>query len=101
MCFPIYGYHKCFSDEDFKRFAGCDLAKFDDSYDEDTKQVTEHCPCKNCGKNFKEDEILQKHFEKTHKKEDTIACPVRNCEFKSKSVNYLVMHIGVDHHDLV
>ena len=82
ICPAQYGYHKCLSYEDFKRFAGCDLAKFDDSYDEDSKQVTEHFPCTNCGKSFEEDEFLQKHFEKTHNKEDTIVCPVRNCEFK-------------------
>ena len=57
--------------------------------------------CKNCEKSFEEEEILQEHFEISHKKDDSIGCPVTKCKFKSKSVNFLVMHIGVDHHDLV
>ena len=101
ICAAPYGYHKCLSEEDFERFAGCDLTKFSDSYDEVKDQVTEHFPCKNCGKNFKEDEHLQEHFEKSHEKDDAIECPVKNCEFKSKSVSSLIMHIGVHHYDLV
>ena len=30
ICAAPYGYHKCFSDEDFERFAGCDLTKCND-----------------------------------------------------------------------
>ena len=101
ICAAPYGYHKCFSDEDFERFAGCDLTKFNDSYDEVKQEVTEHFPCKNCGKNFKEDEHLQEHFEQMHEKDDDVYCPLKKCDFKSKSVSSIVMHIGVDHHDLV
>ena len=100
ICAAPYGYHKCFSDKDFERFAGCDLAKFTDRYDQIGKKVVEYFPCENCNDKFEGYEKLKEHFRINHDSSEFINCPV-NCDYKSKSVNVLIMHIGVNHQDRV
>ena len=40
-------------------------------------------------------------FSKTHKHEKVVKCSLDKCEFSSKTINVLIMHIGVHHLEIV
>ena len=100
ICAAANGYQKCW-DEGFEIFSGCDLLNYTDDYDVIEKKVMRSFPCEKCEEKFQEWEQLKEHFIKTHLKKEMICCPVKKCDFKTKSVNDLIMHIGVRHKELV
>ena len=100
ICAAPYGYHKCFSNEDYERFAEFDLTNFEDEYDPVRRITVDHFPCKNCDNIFEDEDKLKSHFNDNHDKIDNIKCPI-NCNYETKSVDTLVMHIGVKHQEEV
>ena len=100
ICAAPNGYHKCFSDEDYARFIGCNLAEYDDDYDIVKHKSIEYFPCESCGEKFEEYDNLSKHFNKNHEQSKSINCPI-DCDYKTKSVEVLVMHIGIKHQNVV
>ena len=102
ICAAPDGYHKCFSDEDYKRFDVCDLTEFTELYDPFKKQRIECFPCIKCRRGFKDCSLLKEHFQKCHDEIKHIDCPVSSeCEYASESVDTIVMHIGIEHKELV
>ena len=94
------GYHKRW-DEGFGGFGGCDLLKYTDEYDVIEKKVMRSFPCEKCEEKFQEWEQLKEHFIKTYGKKEMICCPVKECDFKTKSVNDFITHIGLRPKEIV
>ena len=102
-CRASYGYHRC-SDINQEGFIGCDVMNITDDYeneDENGEGVVTVFPCEQCDEKFDEFDKFSKHFETNHKPEEFVKCFLEQCDFKAKTVNYLKMHIGVDHLELV
>ena len=98
ICAAPDGYHKCWP-EGFERFAGCELTNYTVDYDETEMKVVKSFPCEKCNEKFQQWENLKEQFTRTHGKKEMICCPVKECEFETKLVNNLIMHIGVYHKD--
>ena len=47
ICRAPHGYHRCFTDEDFEGFVGCDVPNITDDYDHESKKVITSVPCEN------------------------------------------------------
>ena len=101
ICAAPDGLHKCHGDDFYERFASCDLARYSEHYDEIDERTVKCFPCKKCSESFQENEELKEHFKQVHTKEDLIKCPVEKCDHKTKSIEFIIMHIGLDHKDLV
>ena len=99
LCRASYGYHKC-SDEDYEEFVGCDVLNITNEFDIDCKP-TEYFPCENCDERFVEFEKFKEHFSKYHIAEKLIKCTEDDCDFVANSVDVVIMHIGVNHYDLI
>ena len=100
ICTAPNGYHKCWT-EGQDRFGGCDLTKYKEDFDKIKNKLVKSFPCEKCDDKYEQWENLRQHFIRTHGKNVVICCPVKDCEFESKSVDILIMHIGVHHKDLV
>ena len=57
--------------------------------------------CEKCDECFKEYEDLKVHFLSNHIVDDYIECIVEDCEYETKTVNQLTMHVGVEQYELV
>ena len=101
ICRAPHGYHRCFTDEDFEGFVGCDVPNITDDYDYESKQLTTYFPCENCDLRFEEYDELAKHFKDNHKRSKLIKCAIAHYDFAAKSVDTLKMYIGVNHFELV
>ena len=99
-CKASYGYHLC--RDDFDNLVGCDLLNITNEYDSDEDyKATEYFPCEQCNNKFDEYDKLKKHFDKSHKIKQFMECRINQCEYEAKSVDMLMMHIGVNHNELV
>ena len=58
-------------------------------------------PCDKCDERFDDQEKIKSHFTNTHIPDKVVECSLDECEFSSKTINVLIMHIGVHHLDIV
>ena len=99
LCKASYGYHRC-TNEDYDDYVGCDTFNITEDFDDDCNK-TEYFPCEECDKYFEEYAKVREHFLTEHKPYEMIGCIDKECKLTVKSIDMLVMHIGVDHNDLL
>ena len=102
-CNRGYDCHRC-SEETNELFFGCDMKKINDVFENDDdleEEPVTYFPCKVCDKTFDAHEKLKTHFVESHKPDNIVKCSLNQCEFSSKKINVLIMHIGVNHLDVV
>ena len=99
FCKADIGYHRC-EDEEFEEFIGLEAYNVTEEYDSESRK-TQNLPCEQCYSSFGEYEELKEHFLSNHKREEFIECVVENCDYKTKSVSQLNMHVGISHYELV
>ena len=99
LCKDALGYHRC-SNPKYDEYIGCDIFNIIDELDEDSKK-TRYFPCEECKEDFEEYADVRDHFLKEHKPYERIGCFDNECKQTFKTIDVLVMHIGVDHSDLV
>ena len=101
-CNRGYDCHIC-SDEGFEALIGCDVKNITDEFDDDDEEadpVTKF-PCDGCSESFDNCEMLKTHHTKNHKSDKTLKCAFKECNFSTKIIDVLIMHIGVEHLDYV
>ena len=94
-----YGYHRC-TNEEYEEYVGCDIFNITEEFDDDNKK-TVYFPCEECEQDFEQYVEVREHFLKDHKRYERIGCIDKNCDLTFKSIDMLVMHIGVNHKDLL
>ena len=102
-CNRGYDSHRC-SEEDNKAFIDCDMKNIVDLFknDDDLEEIpVTHFPCEKCDEMFDTCDKLKKHFEKNHTPDESVKCRLKECGFSTKTIDVLIMHIGVDHLDIV
>ena len=102
-CNRGYDSHRC-SEEMNEAFIGCDMKKIMDVFENDDDLEAEpvtYFPCKKCEKSFDTHEKLNAHFKKNHTPDKVVKCSLNQCEFSSETINMMIMHIGVNHIDIV
>ena len=97
FCKASHGYHRC-NDEDYEDLMGVDAFNITNEFDEDYKS-SEIFPCEECGEKFDELIKVKEHFLKKHKPYEILECS--ECDYTIQSVDRLIMHIGVNHYDIV
>ena len=100
LCKASHGYHRC-NDEDNEGYSGCDVFNITDEFDDDCNK-TEYFPCEKCDLMYDEYDAVKEHYLKDHEKESTdgfLECD--ECDFTVKSVEVLIMHIGVKHNEIL
>ena len=101
-CKPDLDSHRC-CDGGFEAFLGCDVLNITEDFENDDEDadVVIYYPCSQCDERYDSYEKLNTHFSVNHTPDKAIKCCVNECNFSSKTVNELIMHIGVNHLDLV
>jgi hypothetical protein len=102
LCKASHGYHRC-NDEDYEGYKGCDVFNITDEFDDDNDyKRTEYFPCVKCDLMYDDFAAVKEHYLKDHQKESAdgiLECD--ECDFSTKSVEMLIMHIGVKHNEIV
>ena len=94
--------HRC-SDDSFEALNGCDVLNITEGFendDEDADVVT-YFPCSKCDERYDSYQKLNTHFSSNHTPDKAIQCCLNGCNFSSTTINLLIMHIGVNHLDVV
>ena len=102
-CNHGYDSHRC-SEEDNKAFIGCDMKNIVDVFENDDNLEEEpvtYFPCEKCDERFDTCDKLKTHFLKSHTPDEFVKCRLKECKFSTKKIDVLIMHIGVDHLDVV
>ena len=99
LCKATYGYHRC-TNEQYEEYVGCDIFNITEEFDDDNEK-TVYFPCEECEQDFEQYVEVREHFLKEHKRYERIGCIDKKCELTLKSIDMLVMHIGVNHNDLI
>ena len=95
LCKSSLGYHRC-SNLKYDEFIGCDAFNILEEID-DIGNKTVYFPCEECNEDFEEYGTVKEHFLKEHKPYERIGCFDRKCKNTFRTIDVLVMHIGVDH----
>ena len=102
-CNRGYDSHRC-SEETNELFIGCDMKNITDVFENEDdleEEPVTYFPCKVCDNMFDAHEKLNTHFKESHTPDKSVKCSLNQCEFASKKINVLIMHIGVNHLDIV
>ena len=100
-CNRGFDCHIC-SQDGYQEYIGCDMKNITEEFvDENDELPVTYYPCSKCDDRFDENEQLNKHFSEHHTPEELVKCAFRECEFSTKTISVLVMHIGVNHLDYV
>ena len=99
LCKASHGYHRC-NNKDYEGYVGCDIFNITDEFDDDCRK-TELFPCEECDEIFEEYDKVRQHFLKEHARYERIGCIENNCKITFKTVDILVMHIGIEHYEKV
>ena len=73
---------------------------FENDDDLEEEPIT-HFPCEKCDEMFDTIDTLKTHFLENHTPDESLKCKLKECEFSTKTIDVLIMHIGVDHLDIV
>ena len=100
-CNRAYDFHTC-SEETNLENIGCDIPNIIDEFEDENDELPiTYYPCNKCDERFDDDEKLRIHFSKNHTPEMIKKCAFVDCDFSTKTINMLLMHIGVNHLDYI
>ena len=94
--------YRC-SDDSFEALNGCDVLNITEGFendDEDADVVT-YFPCSKCDERYDSYQKLNTHFSSNHTPDKAIKCCLNGCIFSSKTINLILIHINVNHLDVV
>ena len=102
FCNRGYDCHRC-TEESNKESIGCDIRNVTDVFDTDDEEADPmtYNPCAKYDKTFDSYNKVRNHFSSNHTPDKDLKCSLFECEFSTKNIDVMIMHIGVNHLEFV